>query len=63
MRNFFISPPFPVSHLTGTAGPQKLPEDESDESDQVYEEVSNPVTGKRKRLIYGRDVECLSQML
>lgn len=63
LRNFFISPPFPVSHLTGTAGPQKLSEDESDESDQVYEEVRNPVTGKRKRLIYGRDVESLSQML
>lgn len=63
MPNFFISPPFPVSHLTGTARPQKLPKRESDESDQVYEEVRNPVTGKRKRLIYGRDVECLSQML
>lgn len=63
MRNFFISPPFPVSHLTGAAAPQKLPKDESDESDQVYEEVRNPVTGKRKRLIYGRDVESLRQML
>lgn len=66
MRNFFLSPgsaAFPPIAHSGTAAPQKSSKDDSDESDQVYEEVRNPVTGKRKRLIYGRDMELLSRML
>jgi protein-serine/threonine kinase len=66
MRNFFLSPGSaafsPIAH-SGTAASQKSSKDDSDESDEVYEEVRNPVTGKRKRLIYGRDMELLSRML
>ncbi|OKP00910.1 Meiosis-specific serine/threonine-protein kinase mek1 [Penicillium subrubescens] len=66
LKNFFLSshsaafPPIPSMR---TNFPKMSPKDEGDESDQVYEEVRNPVTGKRKRLIYGRDMESLSQML
>lgn len=66
MRNYFLStgraafPPIPSMEI---AAPRRSPKDESDDSEQVYEEVRNPVTGKRKRLIYGRDMESLSQML
>jgi protein-serine/threonine kinase len=66
LKNFFLSPhsaAFPPIPLMGTDSSQMPPKDGIDESDQVYEEVRNPVTGKRKRLIYGRNMESLSQML
>lgn len=66
LKNFFLSPhsaAFPPIPSMQTAVPKVPQKDGNDESDQVYEEVCNPVTGKRKRLIYGRDVESLNQML
>lgn len=66
MRNFFIPSRTAASrciHPSLPAFPQRPPKEESDLADQVFEEVRNPITGKRKRLIYGRDMESLSQML
>jgi protein-serine/threonine kinase len=66
LKNFFLSPhsaAFPPYPSMQRAIPELSPKGGSDESDQVYEEVRNPVTGKRKRLIYGRDMGSLSQML
>jgi protein-serine/threonine kinase len=66
MRNFFISSTTaasPCMHPSMLPVPQRPPKEESDSADQVFEEVRNPITGKRKRLIYGRDMESLSQML
>ncbi|KAJ5495189.1 hypothetical protein N7539_000305 [Penicillium diatomitis] len=51
---------------TGQGGPSasKRPfRDESDDLGQVYEEVYNPITGKRKRFAYGRNVELLDRLL
>lgn len=59
IRNFLITPraaASPSIHPSRPAVPQRAPNEESDQSDQVFEEVRNPITGKRKRLIYGRDM-------
>lgn len=66
MRNFFITPrtvASPSVHPSVPAAPQRPPNEESDQSDHVFEEVRNPITGKRKRLIYGRDMQSLSRIL
>lgn len=66
LRNFFLSPhsaAFSSIPSIQTTVPEVSPKDGSDESDQVYEEVRNAVTGKRKRLIYGQDMKSLNQML
>lgn len=35
---------------------------ETERREEVYEEVQNPITGKKRRYIYGRDVESISTM-
>ncbi|KAJ5104840.1 hypothetical protein NUU61_002187 [Penicillium alfredii] len=37
--------------------------DPSVEEDEVYEEVQNPVTGKRQRRIYGKEIDLLKELL
>ncbi|KAJ5176749.1 uncharacterized protein N7482_002626 [Penicillium canariense] len=65
-QNLFLSPR--SSHLPSIR-PAQAPathqeiKDETDAYDEVYEEVCNLVTGKRKRCIYGPSGGSLSQML
>lgn len=55
-----IGHPYETPGTIPKKGTYDIPRDEDEE--QVYEEVCNPVTGKRKRLIYGQDEESVKKL-
>ncbi|KAJ5689400.1 hypothetical protein N7462_003792 [Penicillium macrosclerotiorum] len=56
MRHVLYLSPF------GTTTVKKKADDKMEEMEEVYEEIRNPVTGKRRRRAYGRDVGGFSDL-